>query len=129
MPRNHLALAAAGALAVAFAAVAFAASDAELEPHPLDNPMYRIDAQYHHLPQTLIDRLLKDAPRHGYSGSTYWCYGARDATDEGTGYCVCWGEAGCRQLAKEAACDAKIGAFDNNGTGVCRSRVETIIVG
>lgn len=91
-----------------------------------DNPPRPLNAQYHQLPQVVVDRLLKEVPpppngsnidcRDDEIGGQYWSY------------CICYGAQGCRELAEGDRCDAKIGEV-RPGIGVCKQRIHVTVVG
>jgi hypothetical protein len=91
-----------------------------------DNPPRPLNAQYHELPQVIVDRLLKEVPRPP-DGSEIYCRDD-DMGDYYSPYCVCYSAQSCRELAASDRCDAKIGEV-RPGVGVCRERIERVVIG
>jgi hypothetical protein len=97
------------------------------EQPPQDEPLYRLDSQYHQLPQNLVDRLQKEIPQPPHNGSRpYYCFGEGPIAERLT-YCICYSTEACLDLRKTSLCTAKIGLIRPD-IGVCRSNVESVTV-
>lgn len=109
------ALALAGALCAAIANAA------------VDEAFVTLDATTHELPQSMVDRLLKDPPKHPrHPRGKIYCFAA-STLPERVGFCMCYNDEACHTLAKTDYCLAKLGLI-RPGLGVCKSDVETVIV-
>lgn len=91
-----------------------------------DNPPRPLDAQYHQLPQAVVDHLLKEVPQRP-AGEEIHCFDD-DMGGYYSSYCICYSAKACRDLAASDRCDAKIGEIRPD-VGVCRERIERVTVG
>jgi hypothetical protein len=92
-----------------------------------DNPPLPLDAQYHQLPQAVVDRLLKEVPQSP-DGREIWCVDDPISDGQYASYCICYTAKSCRDLAASDRCDAKIGEVRPD-IGVCRWRIEAVTIG
>lgn len=92
-----------------------------------DDPPRPLNAKYHELPQEVVDRLLREVPPQPPDGREIDCR-SDDMGSYYASYCICYGAKACRELAASDRCDAKIGEV-RPGVGVCRERIDRVVVG
>jgi hypothetical protein len=92
-----------------------------------DNPPRPLNAEYHQLPQSVVDSLLKEVPQPP-EGEDVWCLADRGSDGRYTSYCISYTAQACRDLASSDQCDAKIGAVRPD-VGVCKERIEKVTIG
>lgn len=93
----------------------------------LDQPIRPLDAQYHGLPQSIVDGLQHEVPPSP-DGKPIWCLDEKDDTGQYVGYCICYNLKACGELWKSGRCDGQIGIVRPD-VGVCRERIEAITIG
>ena len=105
-----------------------------------NEPIYRLDAAYHHLPPKLVAELLAHPPKRPWLGPNIRCQ-YTDIDGEQIGYCICFGREACAEAPRfpmgrtpgrdsswdEWECKGPLGIIDDRGTAVCHADLGQII--
>jgi hypothetical protein len=103
--------------------------------------MYRLDATYHHLPESFVQHLIAHEPKApDYFDPKARCENFKDGNGASIDYCVCFGTLGCTHLQASNRCTGEIGLIPPWGrAGVCRAdsaaelrdpcRIESVTIG
>jgi hypothetical protein len=99
-------------------------------------PVYRLDATYHHLPPKLVAALLTHPPKRPWLGPNVRCE-TEDSEAAQIEYCICFGLEACAaaphfhpdpDVPEVWVCTSPLGVIDDRNTMVCRAHREPMVV-